>query len=53
MGIQHQVGLAGGTATVLRVGKVCLVGNCKMDVEHMTSEKQIEKISKHLSLSLL
>lgn len=43
MRIQHQAGLAAGMATVLRVGKLCLVGNRKMDVEHMTSDEQTEK----------
>lgn len=42
------------TATALCIAKLCqlrLVGNHKIHVEHMTSEEQIAKINKRLSLS--
>lgn len=49
-----RAGLSAGTATAsctAKLHQLRLVGNNKMDVEHMTSEEQIAKINKQLSLS--
>lgn len=52
--IELQTDLSADTATAFCIAKLCqlcLVGNNKMDVKHMTSEEQTAKINKCLSLS--